>query len=726
MLLGSTWLWAPQLNHFLSYRTTLISQYEAPGQPFSVFLRSGDFLAGLLLVFAALTLRKLNILNKIQWILLLIIGAGMMIDPTFATDCRWDQIACRQNLSLSFAVHASETVITAAAIFLLALYDSAKRKTFVSISFTIFQIGYGLLLLSQLAEQNHFDSLSQYIYQLLSLVWLAWFVYSYLENHTRVTLSDAKLLTIRNLVAAWAFLNGALSILVGLTHMHLISDDISSAYFAGDTAWLAQHRVIIGAVLIYLSRQLQRGELRARQIFMAISGLEIIRYSLITPQPLLWLYVFSFCLLFITKEEFYRGTVVLTWRGRLKDAGFVLASLTILAVIWLVLIDIDNRRAIVTAQAIDHFFDYTARSQIVPKSHLTSALLAHTISALLLAITAIILWVLFRPYKMPGVKLAAGESSKLKQLLARYSTSPDDYFKLWPTDKKYFWSKNKAGFIAYKSISTINFALADPIVPKKIFNSLVKDFIEHSRSRRLRACFLPVTEKILVQYEQLGLSTVQIGSIALVDINGFINTTARDKWWRWRQNKAQKSGYEYRISYPPHNHNLIKDLKSVSDSWLNLGGHKERAFAMGYFDADYFAQCKIHYLTNAQNEIVAFNNELPAVNKKDTVTIDLMRYSQQAKDSMPYLLLKTIEFYKNQGTYKYFDLGFVPFTASKDPVVNLARIVSTGKFSARGLEQFKNKFDPIWQPTYLAYDGDLGDLAMIAVNLEKVMEAPFR
>ena len=41
---------------------------------------------------------------------------------------------------------------------------------------------------------------------------------------------------------------------------------------------------------------------------------------------------------------------------------------------------------------------------------------------------------------------------------------------------------------------------------------------------------------------------------------------------------------------------------------------------------------------------------------------------------------------------------------------------------AKGLEQFKNKFDPVWEPNYLAYEGDMTDLAVIALNIEKAMD----
>jgi hypothetical protein len=54
LLLAATWLWAPELNKALSYRSSLISQYESPLQPYSWLFRLGDVLGGLLVILMAL------------------------------------------------------------------------------------------------------------------------------------------------------------------------------------------------------------------------------------------------------------------------------------------------------------------------------------------------------------------------------------------------------------------------------------------------------------------------------------------------------------------------------------------------------------------------------------------------------------------------------------------------------------------------------------------------
>jgi phosphatidylglycerol lysyltransferase len=154
---------------------------------------------------------------------------------------------------------------------------------------------------------------------------------------------------------------------------------------------------------------------------------------------------------------------------------------------------------------------------------------------------------------------------------------------------------------------------------------------------------------------------------------------------------------------------------------LKTGGHAERGFALGRFDAHYLQKCPIHYLVDDKQKVIAFTNQLPQFNQASITTVDLLRYSPNYGDSMAYLLYKTIE--RSKDYSRYFDLGFVPFARAKGPLLTVAKTLGSGRFSARGLEQFKNKFEPDWQPNYLVYEGDIADLAVIALNIEKAMGA---
>jgi phosphatidylglycerol lysyltransferase len=652
--------------------------------------------------------------KRLPLILLGAISLGMILDPILVTDCVLKGKVCHEHLSLAFVLHAAETTLTALSLISLAVYDAVVRKKLVSISFVAFQIAYGVLFASQLANEQHFNTASQFIYQTTTIVWLAWWCRDYLAPDTMSKSLPTSATIIRRSIAVWAFLNGLLSIVISLAHIHLLGK-IQGLYLSSDSAWLAQHGVIVGVVMLYLSRHLMRGELRARQLMLVVVGLQVLKYAVIAPNlPLTLVYAATFNLLFVTRDDFNRGTVAMTWSLRAKDLAYMLAGLLAASGLALLLLDRDDRASRIAGRTFDHLSDYVWRGGI-HKTHLESVLLAHTITAFASGSLIAILWILFRPSK---VRRQVPDLAHVKSRLEEYSKSSEDYFKLWPTDKQYFWSNDRQGFIAYKIVGAVVFVLADPIASYGNQADLFSQFLAWARARRLRTCVLPVSHDSLNLYEPL--EKLQIGASALVSTDKFTHETNRGKWWRWKKNRATKQGYIYGLAQPPYSQEFIKEMEQVSGGWLKHGGRSERGFALGYFDGGYLQKCSIHYLRDQSGHLVAFVNQLPNLSPQQTATIDLLRYTKDASDAMPYLLSKVIESLAPH--YKYFDLGFVPFAATSGPIQLIARTLSASRFSAKGLEQFKNKFDPDWQPQYLVYDGDVADMALIALNLERAME----
>lgn len=715
ILLSTSWLWAPYLNPSVTPRATLISTYEAAIQPYSWLFRILDFSGALLLLYMARTIARRKQGSR-HALLLTIISIGLMIDVLFAATCIMQGAQCVEVTSPSFLIHAVESGVTWLAVAILGVYDIIQRRRWSSIGFATVQLSYGILFITGWAKEAGFATLSQYIYEFVLVVWIAWLCRELIVSNGRSTEMASTL--IKRLAASWAFINGILAMVVSLAHIHLFGR-IKGFYFAGDSAWLAQHGVIIGVTMLYISRHLLRGELRARQIFMFISGVEVIKYSLITPHPaLLVLYLVTFTALFVYKNEFDRGTIPLTWRGRVKDLYFMLSGLLITMFIASMILDRDSRISTISSRAFQHFFSYVSNHETLRGPRVRSALLAHTVSVFLMMVVAAILWVLFRPYK--HTSRSGMKAAEALPLLKQHSASSEDYFKFWPTDKSYFLSQDGQTFVAYKVVGSVAYALADPI--GKSPADTILEFTTWSKAQRLTTCFLPVYPQSLPKYTAAGLETMQIGSSAVINIESFLQTTIKSKWWRWQKNRSIKMGYEYQVSQPPHTEEFIARLQAVSDEWLQKDGRVERGFSLGYFDREYIQSCPIHYLINPDQEIVAFTNQLPQFNPDQTASIDLLRYGQNSDNTMPYLLFKTIEYlHETQPKTTLFDLGFVPFAKVQGSLLQIAKVLSAGRFSAKGLEQFKNKFEPDWQPNYIAYSGDVVDLATIALGLERVM-----
>ena len=721
IIFSLSWLWAPWLNPHLSAHTSSISQFEASGQPFSILFRFCDILAALLLVgMAVYFTMKLSASRKyFVTIILLISAIGMIFDPLFPTKCFQVHHYCiPDSASLITATHNVESLIVFALLFALVVYDVFKRRKAPSIATAIVHAVFGLYITFNISSLERYATITQFVYQLTVSLWLAWFCREMLLEN-KDTLKGRSLPFIRYAMATWTFLIGVTAVLLGLTGGHFAFHP--HALYLSSGAWLTQHGVIAGVILLYIARHLLRGELRARQIILIVFGTEIIKYSAITPNPpLLSLYLIGFTTLFVLRDSFDRGTAPLTWRIRLRDLGYLVGGLAVSATFAVLVITHHAEANRIASNALDHFGDIVFRDTSAPITfQRAEVLFSDTISILVVAATVGVVWILFKPSIRPGLATDR-ERLDAKRILKTKSKSSEDYFKLWPHDKTYFWDESGSTFLAYRLVGPVAYLLADPVGAHP--EILLTSFQEYCRAERLKLACLPVYAPSSAMYAAHNLTLLQIGASAVIDIAAFTDVTAHDKWWRWQCNRAKKRGYSYHISTPPHQSSLIQECRDISNAWLSTGGHTERGFTLGYFDEGYLSECAIHYLTDDVGQPVAFINILPMLRPMSTTTIDLLRFLPEHNGAMPYLLYSVISHLRTDPKIDTFDLGFVPFATTDNRLMQIAKLIGGKRFSSKGLEQFKNKFDPIWKPNYLAYDGDLADLTQIAANLERAMK----
>jgi phosphatidylglycerol lysyltransferase len=112
--------------------------------------------------------------------------------------------------------------------------------------------------------------------------------------------------------------------------------------------------------------------------------------------------------------------------------------------------------------------------------------------------------------------------------------------------------------------------------------------------------------------------------------------------------------------------------------------------------------------------VVAFANVLRG-QVGDEITVDLMRYSSQAPDNvMEYLFIQLMLHGRAEG-FGHFNLGMAPLAGLENralaPLWNRvgAFVYRFGEnfYNFQGLREYKEKFDPVWEPRYLASPGGL-------------------
>lgn len=123
--------------------------------------------------------------------------------------------------------------------------------------------------------------------------------------------------------------------------------------------------------------------------------------------------------------------------------------------------------------------------------------------------------------------------------------------------------------------------------------------------------FYQVLSDDLSIYRASSFHSLQIGEEAIVELKDFTTQGKAGKNLRTAVNRLTKTGYEVKFYQPPIPDDLLRQLKTISDEWLQMMQGSEKQFSLGWFDAVYLKDCEIAVVQNSNGQISAFANVVP-------------------------------------------------------------------------------------------------------------------
>jgi phosphatidylglycerol lysyltransferase len=171
---------------------------------------------------------------------------------------------------------------------------------------------------------------------------------------------------------------------------------------------------------------------------------------------------------------------------------------------------------------------------------------------------------------------------------------------------------------------------------------------------------------------------------------------------------------------------LLPRLKPVSDAWLRDKRVREKGFSLGAFDERYLARTPMAVVWQGDAP-VAFAN-LFLGDSKEEASVDLMRQLPDGPAGlMDYLFVELMLWSKAQG-YRWFNLGMAPLSGLSNrrqaPLWNRFGALVFGRgerfYNFRGLHRYKDKFDPEWEPRYMAVPGGIA-LPVVLANVASLI-----
>ncbi|HXO22854.1 MAG TPA: bifunctional lysylphosphatidylglycerol flippase/synthetase MprF [Thermoanaerobaculia bacterium] len=326
--------------------------------------------------------------------------------------------------------------------------------------------------------------------------------------------------------------------------------------------------------------------------------------------------------------------------------------------------------------------------------------------AVLLLVLAVALERLMRPAR-PEPTFPTPRDIDLAATIAAASRRTYAYLGLLG-DKELLFNDSGTAFLMYAVSRRSWVAMGDPVGPEQERIDLAWRFRELSDQHGGRPVFYQVGERELYLYADLGLSLLKLGQEGRVPLTDFSLDGRERKTLRWAHRKSQNEGYGFEVvpaeQVPP----LFPALKEISDSWLGDKSVREKGFSLGFYDEAYLARFPLA-LVRREGKIVAFANIWRGAEKEE-ISIDLMRHRPEIGSVvMDYLFLELMLMGKAEG-YRWFNLGMAPLSGLENRALaplwsRLGSMVfrhGEHFYNFQGLRQYKEKFDPVWSPRYLA------------------------
>jgi phosphatidylglycerol lysyltransferase len=328
------------------------------------------------------------------------------------------------------------------------------------------------------------------------------------------------------------------------------------------------------------------------------------------------------------------------------------------------------------------------------------------------------MWQLLRP---PAGEVAETSPEDMERAAAIVRANPtsDGCYAL-VGDKHLMFSPSGKSFLMFGKQGRSWVSLYGPFGDSREWPDLVWQFIEMAADHGGRAAFYQVRPSTLPLYLDCGLHALKLGEHAHVTLPDFNLKGAKRANLRSGVNRGEREGLSFEVIAPQDIAPLLPALREISDAWLAEQRGREKGFSVGRFDEAYLQRLPIA-LVRREGRPIAFANLL-TTDTRDDASVDLMRYVPDAPPgTMDFLFAKIMLHLQGEG-YERFGLGMSPMAGMAERRKaprwqRLGRLLfdyGDRFYNFRGLHNFKDKFEPVWEARYLAAPGGLAPVFVLA------------
>ena len=496
-----------------------------------------------------------------------------------------------------------------------------------------------------------------------------------------------------------AFLAGALALVSAAIPSGMVSDQKPALRMLSEAPTIALS--IGGLALMVLSLGLARRLRSAWALTTLVAAHGVMATLFLRPRLIeLGVYLALLAVLLAGRKSFFRRSSlfrIIVPRLWIVGALFILAVASFAALLW-----VSHQSGFVEASFLDLLID----------PELGVAGRPIVIAGIILGLAVFYFGIASPVWPKPEM---AGDADfqTIAALLDQSDAARPDNLLAFVGDKSIHYGPDQTAAMAYMDYKGSRIAMGPPIGPRQAWHETLKSFRMAAEAKGLRPAIYSVPPSLLADLHDLDFTFEKIGENAILNLPDFtLSGRKREVIRRSRRKLAERQGATFELSLPPHRPSLLQDLQDVSDLWLKDNGGREKSFSLGRFDPRFLNQCPIG-VVKLGGDTVAFGSLLAAPDKS-WAGIDLMRYDpdKAVTNTMDFLLVELILWAKEEG-YQKFDLAMAPLSGlvEEDVAPLFARIgnivFERGErfYNFQGLRRFKQKFNPDWEPRYIAAPG---------------------
>ncbi|HMU89234.1 MAG TPA: bifunctional lysylphosphatidylglycerol flippase/synthetase MprF [Pseudomonadales bacterium] len=406
--------------------------------------------------------------------------------------------------------------------------------------------------------------------------------------------------------------------------------------------------------------------------------------------------------LLLCRHEFYRHTTLL-------DSPFTTTSLMAIlgavgAMVWMIFFSYQH------VEYANHLWWKFAYGADASRS-LRSAF------GVTVTLFALGLYWLLRPPRQPAQHPSAEALEQAEAIIQQQDNTTAQLALMG--DKRLLFTETCDAFLMYGIRGASWIALGDPVGSMDTAEELAWRLREMADSAGGRIAFYQARPALLPIYLDMGLTPMKLGEEGVVLLDRFSLEGSSNKHLRYACNRGERDGLVMEVIDKAQVPQMLPDLEEISTAWLTSRNTEEKGFSLGAFIPDYICRNGVA-IVRQQGRPIAFATLMTTATHAEA-SLDLMRHRPDAPSlTMEFLFIRLMQHFKQQGFCR-FNLGMAPLSGLEaHPLAPLwyrfgDLIYNRGArfYNFQGLRQFKEKFDPIWEPRYLVSEGGLSALLAI-------------